>query len=294
MEIGPQTDLSGVVVAGPTGPGWVVELKGHHFYNDPKADRRDIGTGHIRKTLLKELKDGFVMVPGGPGQPPERYTMKELGIGYAILPYTPRPQIVDIANPNYAGPPPGSGVGGEGAAMPGLGGLGGIGGAGAMPGAGGIPGAGGVAIDPDNPPYFRVTVYNFAVQFVWQEKPLNVRRKEKAEAEAKAAEAKAAAEQAAAAAAASGTPAEGAPAPGAPAPGGATAPPAPPVAAPAEQAGPAPAAAGPAAPATSNDGGAAAPVVPAENAGPAPAAPPAGAVNPAPVNPAPPAAPETP
>jgi type IV pilus assembly protein PilM len=280
METGPQTDLSGVVVAGPTGPGWVVELKGYHYYNDTKADRRDTGTGHLRKTLLEQLKTGIVNVPGGPGQPPERFTMKELGIGFAILPTTPKPRDFDIPNPNYAGPAPGT-VGGEGAAMPGLGG-----GAG-MPGASGLPGA--APIDPNNPPYFRVRCYEFAVQFVWQEKPLNVRKEER---EKKIAEAKLAAE-AAAAAAASATPAEGA-APGAPPP------PAPQVgvpAAPGEQVGPAPTDVVPAGPvAPSNDGGAGVPggTVPGNPAegtglgGPGPA-PPA-----VPVAPVPPAIPEAP
>lgn len=282
METGPQTDLSGVVVAGPTGPGWVVELKGYHYYNDPKADRRDIGTGHVRKTLINQLKNGFVDVPGGPGQPPERCSMKELGIGFAILPYTPRPRPIDIPNPNYAGPPPGTG-GGEGA-MPGLGG---IGGAAAMPGAGGIPGAAGAApIDPNNPPFFRVTLYDFAVQFVWQEKPLNVRREERLKKEA---EAKAAAE-AAAAAAASAPPADGS------APGGAPPGPAPQggiPAGPVDQAGAVPADAGPApAGAPSNDGGAAVPGGPVPG-GPVPGVPADGSVPGGPT-PAPPAVPVVP
>ncbi len=212
MEVGPQTDLSGVTIAGPAGPGWVVELLGYHFYS--KGPREDIGSAHVEKTLIRNLKEGFVEVPDGPGKPAQRYTMKELGIGYAILAHSPKPRPVDIPNPNYVPPVGGvGGVGGEG----GLGGLGGIGG-GPM---GGVPGAG-VAIDPDNPPTFRVTCYDFAVQFVWHEKPLNLRLEErrlKKEADDKAAEEKAAA--AANAPAAEGAP--GAPPaapPGAPPAGG--------------------------------------------------------------------------
>jgi len=258
IPTGPQTDMSGVVVQGPTGPGWVIELKGYHFYNDPTADRRDIGSGHVRKTLLKQLKDGIVEVPAGPGQPPTKWTMKELGIGYAILAYSPRPRPVEIPNPNYAGPAPGAG-GGEGA-MPGLGGLGGA----PMPGVGGIPGVPGAApIDPNNPPTFRVNFYDFAVQFVWQEKPINVRNEERKKKEA---EAKAAAE-AAAAAAASSAPADG------------SAPPSPP----ANQVAPPPA-----------DGGAVAPPNEAAPVAPVPAVPegPADSTGPAPAAPMPPATPE--
>jgi type IV pilus assembly protein PilM len=213
VEIGSTVDLSGVNVPPPTGPGWVVELQGYHFYNDPKADRRDIGSGHVRKTLLKQLKEAVVNVPAGPGQPPTPFTMKELGIGYAILAYSPRPTVREIPNPNYAGTAAGS-VGGEGPPMPtGLGGLGG--GMGPQGGIGGIPGAAGVPlVDANgNPASFKVNRYDFAVQFVWQEKPLNVRL---AERKKKEEEAKAAAAAAAAAPPADGSAPAGPPAPGAP------------------------------------------------------------------------------
>jgi hypothetical protein len=215
VEVGSTVDLSGVAVAPPTGPGWVVELQGFHFYNDPKADRRDIGSGHVRKTLLKQLKEAVVNVPAGPGQPPIPFTMKELGIGYAILAYSPRPTLREIPNPNYAGTAAGT-VGGEGAPMPnGLGGLGG--GMGSQGGIGGIPGAAGVPlVDANgNPASFKVNRYDFAVQFVWQEKPLNVRL---AERKKKEEEAKAAADAAAAAPPADGSAPAGPAVPGTPPP----------------------------------------------------------------------------
>jgi type IV pilus assembly protein PilM len=220
VETGSTVDLSGVAVAPPAGPGWVIELQGYHFYNDPKADRRDIGSGHVRKTLLKQLKEAVVNVPAGPGQPPTPFTMKELGIGYAILAYSPRPRPWDIPNPNYAGTAAGS-VGGEGAPMPtGLGGLGG--GMGAQGGIGGIPGASGAPlVDANgNPAIFKVNRYDFAVQFVWQEKPLNVRLadRKKKEEEAKAAAAAAAAAQPADGSAPAGPPVAGSAPPAAPNP----------------------------------------------------------------------------
>jgi type IV pilus assembly protein PilM len=252
VETGPTVDLSGVAVAPPAGPGWVVELQGYHFYNDPKADRRDIGSGHVRKTLLKQLKEAVVNVPGGPGQPPVPFTMKELGIGYAILAFSPRPRPMEIPNPNYAGTAPGA-AGGEGAPMPV--GLGGLGGGMPTPGVGGIPGAAGaIPVDASgNPAFFKVTRYDFAVQFVWQEKPLNVRLAErrKKEEEAKAAAAAAAAQPADGGAPAGPQPPAPAPQLGAPAPASApvteaTAPPAaPPGAAPATPAETAPAAVSP-------------------------------------------------
>jgi type IV pilus assembly protein PilM len=272
IDMAPQTDMSGLQIQGPTGPGWVIEMRGYHYYNDPKK-RDDYGPLHVRNTLLRQLKEGFVDVPMGPGQPPGRFTMKELGIGYAILAYSTRPAPVPVENPNFVpttttqgGGLPGAlggapGVGMPGAVMPGA----------VMPGTAMLPGAPGAdpnaaAYDPENPPYFKVNRYDFAIQFVWQEKPLNVRlaEREKARLEAEAA-AKAAAE-----AAANGSPApDGSQPPDAAATG---APPAPPAATPVP-------------PAPENAGAPPAPPIPGPPgppaAGPPAAGPPAGVPGPA-------------
>jgi hypothetical protein len=215
--VGPEADLTGVTVPGPTGPGWVVELYGYHFHNDPK-DRDNYGPLHVQNTLLKQLKDGEVDVPMGPGQPPGRFTMKELGIGYAILAHSARPRKQWMRNPNFAPVAASSLPGGPAVPAAGLGMIGGAPGAGA-PGTVG-PDGNMLVEDPNNPQAYQVIVYDFAVQFVWQEKPLLVRLQERKVAEEAA---KAAAEAAAAAAAA--PPGEGG--------GPAAAPPAPPGGAPA-------------------------------------------------------------
>ena len=197
------SDVSAILLEGPKGPGWVVEIKGHHFYNDP-ADRRNSGPEHVKNTLLKKLETGFVDVPLGPGKPVQRFSMKEIGIGYAILAINPPLVTHHIQNPYFVlptGAVPGAtqGFGAPTTPMPPT-----------------VPGAQPPVVDPDNREWFTVQRFDFVVQFVWQEKPMNVRLDEiKKAAEAKAAEAKAAAE-----AAANGT------APPAPAPG--VAPPAPP------------------------------------------------------------------
>lgn len=202
---GSTIDMSMVQVPGPSGPGWVVELYGFHYYNDP-ADRRNAGPAHVKNTLLKQLKEGFIEVPVGAGGALERFSMKELGIGYAILAIDPKPRDSQIPNPNYV-PPANSltdGFGGMPGPMP-------------IPGAkapGAKAGAAAAEIDPkDNPPFFKVSRYDFVVQFCWQEKPMNVRLEERQKAFI-AAQEKAAADAAAAAAMPPGT----APNPGTPNP----------------------------------------------------------------------------
>jgi type IV pilus assembly protein PilM len=199
MDLGPQVDVSSVNIQGPTGPGWVIEIFGYHYYNDAR-DRRNTGSLHVRNTLLKELEHGFVDVPLGPGQPIERFSMKELGIGFAILAHNPRPTPRFIENPNFVMP-----TGAVAGAAPGVfGGAPGTFGGTAPPGgdSGTVP-----KIDPDNPPAFKVDRYDFAIQFVWQEKPLNVRLEERHK---KLLEAQQAAEAAAASSGGAATPAAGA------------------------------------------------------------------------------------
>lgn len=169
---GAQADVSNVQVNGPKGPGWVIEIKGHHFFNDPR-DRSNAGPAHLRNTLLRNLEHGSVEVPTGPGQPVERFTHKELGIGFAILVLDPPIKPFQIANPNYVAT--GGGGGGEGVF------------GGPMESGGAKPaGQAAEKADPDNPEFFSVQRYDFIVQFCWQEKPLNVRIEEKRQKELEA------------------------------------------------------------------------------------------------------------
>jgi type IV pilus assembly protein PilM len=179
-------DVSGVNLPGPTGEGWVVELRGRHFFNsaDPKM-RSKTGPAHVRETLLKNLEHGGVDLPLGPGLGTDHFTMKELGINYAILAEdNPIRRNQRILNPNGISP---TGTNEFGSPMPGM----------VMPGV-----IGGPKKTPeqekaekDNPPFFNVDIYEFVVEFSWQEKPLNLRLEERRKA---AQAAKEAAEKAAA------------------------------------------------------------------------------------------------
>lgn len=68
---------------GPTGPGFVFQLRGYHYHNQ-EGDTENEGAKYLRKTLLKNLAEQKITLPGQDGKPRET-TMAELGIGYPVL-----------------------------------------------------------------------------------------------------------------------------------------------------------------------------------------------------------------
>ena len=134
-------------------------MKGHHYFYDPK-DPRSGSAQHVRNTIIKNLQTKPVVLPGMNGQN-EVFTPQELGIGYVLLVTDEIPYKVKITNPNAV---PAEKAGG------------------AFGVAGGEPAKGAKKeekVDPDNPPYFETTRYDFTLQFVWQEKPIRTRMEEK-------------------------------------------------------------------------------------------------------------------
>ena len=180
------TELNIEEITGPSGPGWVIELRGYHFFNE---DPLTWAGTHVRDTLLKNLRELTIELPTGPGRALEPFTMEELGIGYGILAVETR---IDnnhrVPNPYFE--PPTAGPGGMAPGVgPGLGGLGGLGGfgGGAPPPVPGAPAAGGRDARSgedasENPPYFLAPKYAFVVQFCWQEKQLTDRLRARQEA----------------------------------------------------------------------------------------------------------------
>lgn len=160
---------------GPTGPGWVIEIKGHHFYND---DRASEGPRHVRNTLIKNLIHGTVRLPvefgTGPGNPTkyDDFTTKELGIGYVFLAADEEiDRYFTIRNNDYIDP---ENLDSSAAPM----------------------------LDKKDlekaakdVPEWKAPKYTFTVQFVWQEKLLRARLRER---EQQRLEAERAAEEAAA------------------------------------------------------------------------------------------------
>ena len=167
---------SDINIPPPTGPGWVIELKGYHYFNDNFAKG---GPTHVRNTLLTNLLAGKVTLPV-PGVGPVEFTMQELGINYPTLAVDGgKPVPVKLPNPNFVPTP---GMMGPGGTMPG------------MPVTGatstrtqtraGQPGASGEAAANVEKPFFEPKKYSFVVQFAWQPKLLSERltaRQEQAE-----------------------------------------------------------------------------------------------------------------
>jgi len=71
--------------AGPQGPGWVIQIIGHHYHNEDRH-KPDEGEQFVRSTLVKNLlgEGDEVLVSAGPlaGQ---RVPVAELGIGYPVI-----------------------------------------------------------------------------------------------------------------------------------------------------------------------------------------------------------------
>jgi type IV pilus assembly protein PilM len=74
-----------VVHGGPTGPGWVIQLKGKHYHNSEEAGLH-LGATYVRETLIAAIqsKEPNVKLPGPSGKD-EWVTMHDLGISYPLV-----------------------------------------------------------------------------------------------------------------------------------------------------------------------------------------------------------------
>jgi type IV pilus assembly protein PilM len=107
-------DAAAPAIPGPQGPGWVIQLAGHHYHNEDRH-KPDEDEQFLRSTLVKNLLgDGVkVRVSAGPLAGRE-VAVQELGIGFpVIVRSTPvRPEQVPLSQPSgvAAGQPVGPGV----------------------------------------------------------------------------------------------------------------------------------------------------------------------------------------
>jgi type IV pilus assembly protein PilM len=133
-------------VTGPTGPGWVIQLRGHHFHNEPRHKPLE-GAQFLRSTLVKNLmsRDVKVAVSAGPlaGQ---QVSVSELGISFPVIVESSRIKSVRIPVANLS---EGSG-----------------------PAAGGGPLRPGVdPAQPLEPQELTLKRYDFVLQLCWQPRP---------------------------------------------------------------------------------------------------------------------------
>jgi len=137
---GPDASVDGqgeaAAAVGPTGPGWVVQIVGHHFHNEDRHKPAE-GEQFVRETLVRGLlgEDGKVPAAAGP-KAGQQVSVADLRIGYpVIVQRTPVRKIwIDTAR--------GPAAGGE------------------------FPGRGAVAGDEEQ--RLQLKQYSFVLQFVWQ------------------------------------------------------------------------------------------------------------------------------
>ncbi len=150
---------------GPTGVGWVFELRGYHYYNSPKRPGSE-GSAHVRKTLITNFKSKPIGLPDKSGQV-IRFTPEEVGLKYPLLLNDQKPTKVRIANPDYDAEA-------IQAAML----------AAAETGVPAFAEPGKEGAIPMEQPTLEVLRHDFVIQVVWQETTMTDRLKARAEKEA--------------------------------------------------------------------------------------------------------------
>ena len=84
---------------GPEEDGWVIQLKGYHYYNSPKHKGEE-GSQHVRKYLTTAFREKPIALIDPQGNP-ITFTPEEFGFSYPILLNDNQPQLVQVPNPDY-------------------------------------------------------------------------------------------------------------------------------------------------------------------------------------------------
>ena len=87
------------LTVGPTGPGWVIQLRGYHYYNSPKRMGRE-GSAHVRRFLTTNLLEKEITVPLPNGQF-VTFTPQEMGLSYPLQLDENKPEPSQIPNPDF-------------------------------------------------------------------------------------------------------------------------------------------------------------------------------------------------
>jgi len=79
VEGGPAT------VKGPKGPGWVIQIVGHHFHNEDRHKPME-GEQFVRETLVRGLLgDGDTVTVAAGSKAGQQVPVADLGIGYPVI-----------------------------------------------------------------------------------------------------------------------------------------------------------------------------------------------------------------
>ena len=94
---------------GPKGPGWVVQIRGHHFHNEDRHKPEE-GEQFLRSSLVQALlgKGDDVLVSAGPWAG-RKVPVSDLGIGHPIIMESPKVQKVQIQRAKPTAAPPAAG-----------------------------------------------------------------------------------------------------------------------------------------------------------------------------------------
>lgn len=154
--------------AGPTGAGWIIELRGYHYYNSPKRMGSE-GTNHVRKTLITNLMRKPIQLPDAQGKLIS-FTPEEMGLKYPLILDDNKPVLTRIPNPDYDAEAIAAAMAKAQAPDPS--------GRTKPPASAPAPGflPDGTKIEPST---LEVLRHDFTVQIVWQEKLLADRLKER-------------------------------------------------------------------------------------------------------------------
>ncbi|WDQ15517.1 type IV pilus assembly protein PilM [Rhodopirellula sp. P2] len=84
---------------GPEEEGWVIQLKGYHYFNSPKHKGEE-GSQHVRKYLTTNFREKPINLIDPQGNP-ITFTPEEFGFSYPLLLNENQPQLVQVPNPDY-------------------------------------------------------------------------------------------------------------------------------------------------------------------------------------------------
>jgi len=154
---------------GPSGPGWVIELRCYHFYNSPKNMGFE-GSNHVRKYMISSFRENSIELPIGTDAAGndimDTFTFAEMGLGYPLMVNDNKPNQTSISNPKYDAEAQLAAIEEAGGSLPAM-----------------LPGS----EDGDStfePPFLEVPRLDFAFQVVWQENIISERLEARAAAEA--------------------------------------------------------------------------------------------------------------